>query len=221
MLRNVLLFLLHCYYGLLEKTVRLEVVGLPALLAEMDKGNSPVVACAHNALVPVLLSFKRQPATVVASQSKDGELIAHVLEQRGFEVVRGSSSRGGTAALLRMLEAAERGRTLGITVDGPRGPALIPKKGISLCAAKSSGSPYFAVALPVPGRFFKQSFSVRLGSWDRFLLPLPFCKLKIEFLKIEISNQPRANNTAWRSAFLEKLEELLLQYYGFLAKASK
>ena len=201
---------------MLEKTVRLEVVGLSALLAEMEHGQSPVVACAHNALLPVLLSFERKPATVVASQSKDGELIAHVLEQRGFEVVRGSSSRGGTAALLKMLQASERGRTLGITVDGPRGPALVPKKGVALCAAKSSGSPYYASALPVSGRFLKGSFSVRLGSWDRFLLPLPFCKLKIEFVKIEIANLPRADTPAWRSAFLHELEQRLRQTYQSL-----
>ena len=201
---------------MLEKTVRLEVVGITALLSEMEKGFSPVVACAHNSLLPVLLSFERRPATVVASQSKDGELIAHVLEQRGFEVVRGSSSRGGTAALLKMLEASARGKALGITVDGPRGPALIPKKGVALCASKSSGSPFFAAALPVPGRFFKNSFSVRLGSWDRFLLPLPFCKLKIEFIKIEIQDLPRAETAAWRGAFLSQLEVMLKQTYSFL-----
>jgi len=64
-----------------------------------------------------------QPDTaVLVGLHADGELLTHVHERFGLRVIRGSSSRGGTAALLRMLRDPAAGRHFAITPDGPRGP---------------------------------------------------------------------------------------------------
>lgn len=238
-LRSLLLLIIHCYYWLLEKTVRVEVRGRDAVIAEVAQGRSPIVACAHHALLPCVLSFGRHPATLIASLSKDGELIAHVLEKRNFQVVRGSSSRGGAAALQKLLDASAKGRCIGITFDGPRGPPLVPKKGVAVLAEHSSGSAYFVKIRPRGTRLFPRSFSVLLGSWDRFLLPLPFCRLVAEYVLIPVPKPLRRESendvdddvdggtTAdviaergryadWQSEFLSELERLARAAYGFL-----
>jgi len=59
---------------------------------------------------------------VLISRSKDGQLLADVLAAFGLRCVRGSSSRGGQAALLELKSLLAAGYDIGITPDGPRGP---------------------------------------------------------------------------------------------------
>ena len=102
----------------------------------------------------------------MASRSKDGEVIARWLERNGYVVARGSTSRGGGAALREMVRAMRLGRHGALTVDGPRGPARVVQPGV-VELARLTG----AWILPI-------SFSSRrprfLSSWDRYLVPLPF-----------------------------------------------
>jgi lysophospholipid acyltransferase (LPLAT)-like uncharacterized protein len=101
---------------------------------------------------------------VLISQSRDGELIAQVCRYLGIGVVRGSSTRGGAAALLELLRTNEG--HLAITPDGPRGPRRRVQGGLVFLAART-GLPI----LPVGVGFVR---AWRARSWDRTAVPCPF-----------------------------------------------
>lgn len=151
----------------------------------------------HCHLLPILgRAVWRRPITVMVSRSKDGELIAGTLAAFGVESSRGSSSRGGSAALRGILREAREGKNIVFTPDGPRGPARIAKDGV-IYAAQVSGLPI----LPVSFAARKQKL---LGSWDRMVIPYPFSRSVLAYG--EPMHIPRdADTDAWR----EKLETTL------------
>jgi lysophospholipid acyltransferase (LPLAT)-like uncharacterized protein len=110
---------------------------------------------------------------VLASRSRDGELVAAFARRFGLDVVRGSSSRGGAAALRALVRALRAGHDVAVVPDGPRGPAGRLQAGIITLAA-STGAPIVPMALAArPAR--------RLGSWDRFMVPAPFARCVVVF----------------------------------------
>lgn len=88
-------------------------------------------------------------------------------------MVRGSSSVGGRDALRSLIQSLRSGTTSGTPIDGPRGPSRKAKIGM-IIAARKSGIPLLPVAA-VPSRY------IRLRSWDRTLVPMPFCKIVVVY----------------------------------------
>lgn len=111
------------------------------------------------------------PMTVLTSPSRDGELLAQVMERIGLQAVRGSSKKRGAAALLELRDHARAGRTLIITPDGPRGPVYQLSPGVILLAQKTG--------LPIFRTHVTYSRFRRLSSWDRFFIPWPFSKIEV------------------------------------------
>src|SRR5436190_21852512 len=69
-----------------------------------------ILAFWHHQLLPLLgRSRWKRPIAVMISQSKDGEIIARVLALYGVQSARGSSTRGGAAALRELLREARAG----------------------------------------------------------------------------------------------------------------
>ncbi len=118
---------------------------------------------------------RAQPAKALISLSPDGQFIAKAVALQGFPAVRGSSAnkdkadraKGGTQALRDGLKQLKIG-ALAITPDGPRGPVRQMAEGLPLLA-KLSGAPVLFIGMSC-------SPNIRLNSWDRALLPLPFGK---------------------------------------------
>jgi lysophospholipid acyltransferase (LPLAT)-like uncharacterized protein len=100
----------------------------------------------------------------LASQHADGEIISQVCRHLGAGVVRGSSTRGGSPALLELLQCSRQAHLL-VTPDGPRGPRRHLKLGIILLAS-STGLPIAAAGIG-----FTRAWRAR--SWDRFAVPRP------------------------------------------------
>ena len=177
-IKNKMIFwVLYCYYLLLRKTCRFEGVHLENLMSAFHNASGAIISVAHQSLLATVLFFDGLPATLLASLSKDGEIIANVLKARGFDVVRGSSSKGGSLALAELHKALAEGSVLGITIDGPRGPPCVPKLGTSLLAYEQKKPVYFIEIHPKCGGVLAKlgiPGFVRMGSWDKFLLPLPF-----------------------------------------------
>lgn len=124
----------------------------------------------HGSQLALLFTHRYRGITVMVSRSDDGGLIAGILHSLGFHTVRGSSSRDGARAAVAMCRALKKGCGA-ITPDGPRGPARVPKPGLFAIPARAGAplAPMGVGAWP----------AVRLGSWDRFLIPLPFCRLAV------------------------------------------
>jgi lysophospholipid acyltransferase (LPLAT)-like uncharacterized protein len=128
-----------------------------------------ILAFWHCQLLPLLgRSRWTRPIAVMISQSKDGEIIAGVLALYGVQSARGSSTRGGAAALRELLREARAGKSIVFAPDGPRGPARVVKEGL-IYSAQVSGLPIMPVA-------FAARKKKLLRSWDQMIIPLPFSK---------------------------------------------
>lgn len=119
---------------------------------------------------------ERQEIHALISQSADGEFIARTVEGLGIPSIRGSSkkkndrskNKGGEQAFRDMLRWVKAGNAIAITPDGPRGPAETMDKGAPVLA-QITGAPVLMVGLAAKP-------SLRLGTWDRTLIPLPFSR---------------------------------------------
>ncbi|MBK5259096.1 MAG: DUF374 domain-containing protein [Thermoanaerobaculia bacterium] len=99
----------------------------------------------HAHLLLMLHSRFRKPISVMSSRSRDGEIIAGVFRYYGVGVARGSSTRGGQAALREMIRRARNGSSIVFTPDGPTGPARVAKEGV-IFAAQATGLPIQVIA---------------------------------------------------------------------------
>jgi lysophospholipid acyltransferase (LPLAT)-like uncharacterized protein len=128
----------------------------------------------HNRLLFLPLAIRRflphRQGAALISASRDGAWYVKLVRRFRFDVVRGSSSRKGAAALLRLADYIAAGGDAVITPDGPRGPVYRLGGGIIFLAQKSG-----AHILPM---HLEYSSCWRLRSWDRFILPRPFCKAR-------------------------------------------
>lgn len=161
----------------------------------------------HNRLALCMTEYygyprkRNQTAGLAAmvSASKDGAFLAAILECFGVQPVRGSSSRRGPQALLELTSWAERGYDLAITPDGPRGPRYVVQEGVVVLAQ--------VTGLAVVPASYHLNWKIRLKSWDRFQVPLPFARCEMVFGKpVRV---PREANDAEREALRKKLEEAL------------
>lgn len=105
------------------------------------------------------------PAYCLVSQSKDGEMLANLIEKFGLGVIRGSSNRGGSEAAQEVLDQTAHAHLL-IAPDGPTGPRREVKRGVSYLASWSGKA-----IIPLGIGFTR---AIRLKTWDRTLVPMPF-----------------------------------------------
>ena len=191
---------------LLAGTLRYTVNGGrgPARLPE-----EPVIfALWHNRLglcMEVYESFVRpnhphDHLAALISASKDGALLAAILQAFGVRVVRGSSSRRGAQALLELASWAEGGYDLAVTPDGPRGPRHVVQEGV-LALAQVTG-------LPIVPYSCQLGWKIQVKSWDRFQIPLPFSRCTMIFG--EPIRVPREASEVERAHLREHLQTVLL-----------
>lgn len=130
-----------------------------------------VVAFWHGSMLPIWWAFRGLRPTAMVSASRDGALLAQLLQDWNYRTVRGSSSQGGSAALSDLVRAAHD-HVVMLTPDGPRGPSQEMKPG-AVVAAQRAGVPLLLVAARVSrSKIFDRS-------WDRFVLPLPFATVTL------------------------------------------
>ena len=162
-------FLVFLFVGLWRLTLRLQRVGEENRKALLEAGIPVVHALWHQRMVVPILTEYRLGQVTMASRSRDGEVIAAFLSFWGFRVVRGSTSRGGTPAMLEMIRLMKEGAAVAdLTTDGPLGPARRSKPGV-VALAEAVG----ARILPVGSSASRPRF---LRSWDNYLVPLPFSR---------------------------------------------
>jgi lysophospholipid acyltransferase (LPLAT)-like uncharacterized protein len=165
---------------LLGPTLRLQIIGVAPLLPFWAAGRPVIYAVWHGRILmlPWLNARLRRrhgarAPRVLASRSRDGELMARFAAAFGLEAVRGSSSQGGALALLALAAAVRRGEDVAVVPDGPRGPAGDLQAGVVTLATMT--------AAPVVPLAFAARPARRLGSWDRFVVPLPFARCAAVF----------------------------------------
>lgn len=162
---------------LLGATWRYQVLGRDPRATESreaDSNPAHLAALFHESLLPSAHFFRDRGYSVAVSRSRDGDRIDATLRSLGYGArARGSSSRGGTAALRGLVRLIDSGTTVSVLVDGPRGPARVSKAGI-IALARLTDRPIQPVA-------FSARPAVRLRSWDGSLIPLPFARIVCAF----------------------------------------
>ena len=159
----------------LGATIRWDISSLNKL--EPYLNGSIIFAFWHNRLLlmPYICRrfFKGRRVVVLASRSRDGDYIAEVLKCFPLiTVVRGSTTRGGASAIRAMSTYITQGYDAAITPDGPRGPKYSVQPG-AVALAKLTRRPL------IPATYIV-SRALRLNTWDDFIIPLPFTKIKVE-----------------------------------------
>ncbi len=177
---RALAWLLAAYLRLVYATMRWTREGQEKAEGVWREGGGAIL-CFWHARIPIGLPTwpndgTRQEIHALISQSADGEFIARAVEHIGFPAIRGSSkkkkdpakNKGGEQAFREMLRWVKAGNAVAITPDGPRGPAETMDKGAPVLA-QITGAP-----VPFVGPASKPC--LRLGTWDRTVIPLPFSK---------------------------------------------
>ena len=154
-------------------TIRFEVEDRGKIL-EAPLSERFIGAAWHNRLLLLPFALRRfiphRQGAALISASRDGAWLAKLVHRFGFSVVRGSSSRKGAAAMLQLADVIASGYNVVITPDGPRGPVYRPGGGIILLAQKTG-----ARVVPLN---LEYSRCWRLPSWDKFILPRPFARVR-------------------------------------------
>ncbi len=165
--------LLSLMMKLLCKTLRLSIKDPNQLLTGVWAKPSIFIGW-HNRLLclPYFLPLKcRKNNFALTSQSRDGEYIADYLKTFNYQIIRGSSSRGGMKALIQLKKQIENGSSITIAVDGPRGPKYEVQHGAAWIACKT-GAPIIPLSLNTKKHW-------RLKSWDGTQIPKPFTETEL------------------------------------------
>jgi lysophospholipid acyltransferase (LPLAT)-like uncharacterized protein len=153
------------------------------------EGGPAIIAFWHSriGLAPAAWDHDRgQPIRALISLSPDGQFIADAVARLGFPAIRGSSqkkenpqkAKGGSQALRDALKWLKSGGAVTLTPDGPRGPARQMGEGLAVMA-RMSGAPVLLLSLSCRP-------AIRLNSWDKAMLPLPFGRGAIVWDRVEI-----------------------------------
>ena len=160
--------------SLWSRTLRISFLNkeIPARLTA--EGRNFIYAFWHGRQFLLFYTHRNSHVVIPASESRDGEIQAGILQRFGFDVVRGSSKRKGERALLGMVEALRSGKCVALAVDGPRGPIYEVKQGITYLAGKLN-KPIVPVIMSAKSSWILEKI------WDKYMLPKPFTRCAIMY----------------------------------------
>ena len=155
---------------LLFKSCRIHSFGDDILERSLrENGKKVLGAIWHRNLLYVVYVFSRYRAVIMASRSRDGEIIAQTLKRFGHLAPRGSRNDGGATALLEMTRLIAAGNPGGLALDASTGPPYVAKPGIVRVASDAG-------AVIVPMSWWAEP-CWRLGGWDMTIIPKPFSRI--------------------------------------------
>jgi len=154
---------------LIGRSLRWEVFGWENWEAARKPGKGLIYTFWHREIFSACWFWRKRGIVVMTSQHFDGEYIARIIRKHGYGAARGSSTRGASRALAEMIQCLQKGVDAAFTIDGPRGPRFVAKRG-SVLLSKATGAAIlcFHVAL--------RSAYVFEKSWDIFQIPYPFSR---------------------------------------------
>ncbi len=145
---------------------------MPEAIAQKHKrqGKCMIYAFWHAHILTPSYVGRNLGAKVLISQHRDGEYIAQIVQRLGNDVARGSTTRGGARALLKMIKKIKEERaSLAITPDGPKGPRFVVQSGVIMLGQKTR--------YPIIPVMVYHSKRWEMPSWDGFCIPKPFSKV--------------------------------------------
>ncbi|MDX2129372.1 MAG: DUF374 domain-containing protein [Chloroherpetonaceae bacterium] len=175
-----------------------------------ERGNLPIIfAFWHGKMLTGWLISKkinqkmgRKKGFAVVSLSKDGSMLAGALSALGFDLIRGSSSRGKEEMVHELKTALSEGHTVFITPDGPRGPREIYKYGSFRLASECKASVVFL-------KITHKNCWVLKKSWDQFEIPKPFSTVYVSIKQIsDLEFSSEASLRLFTESFQNEIKSL-------------
>lgn len=170
--QNALKALYSRYVTFCERTIRWDRIGVESVEADIARGVPRILCFWHEQLV--MMPYIRDDwsdhgAGAMVSRHADAQILAEHLRTRiGLEIIEVGTSDVNTGPVREAVRHLRAGKTLAITVDGPLGPARVPKPGALVIAALAG--------LPVTPCAYAVTRSIRLKTWDRMVIPLPWSR---------------------------------------------
>ena len=166
---KVLSYIAWVLISIWSRTIRIQFVEKEIPDRHRAEGNNLIYAFWHGRQFLLFHNHRNTGIVIPASESRDGEIQAGVLQHFGFDVVRGSSKRKGDRALLGLVDGLRKGKNIALAVDGPRGPIYEVKQGITYLAGKLN-KPIIPVSTSA------KRFWILEKIWDKYMLPVPFTR---------------------------------------------
>ncbi|MFH1715251.1 MAG: lysophospholipid acyltransferase family protein [Elusimicrobiota bacterium] len=166
---SIISFFGRCLISFLSRTLRWRAFNTEYYDSIKKSGKNVIFSFWHGRQFLLVFSHRNRGICIMTSLSKDGELQTKILKGFGYNIVRGSSSRGAVGAAREMFKKIKDGLDVAFTVDGPKGPAFDAKMGVIFLAAHSG-----RVIIPVATGSVK--FWVLEKTWDKYRIPVPFSK---------------------------------------------
>jgi len=135
-------------------------------------GQEPVIfACLHRDILPAIIHVRPARPSLLVSGSPDGDILIRTLGATTYGFIRGATGENGQRAFVALRRELEQGRSIGLAVDGPKGPYGVIHEGV-LQLSRLSGTPIVPLRAEV-------SRPIVLGTWDRTVVPRPFSRVQM------------------------------------------
>lgn len=152
-------------WHIMRATVRLpEFAPLPS-----DHNRPLIFACLHRDILMAIMHVRPMRPSLLVSQSPDGDILIRTLGRRNYGFARGATGEDGKRAFVALRRELENGHSIGLAVDGPKGPFGVINEGV-LQLSRLSGAPIVPLRAEA-GR------SLVLGTWDRTVVPHLFSRV--------------------------------------------
>jgi lysophospholipid acyltransferase (LPLAT)-like uncharacterized protein len=152
-------------------TLRWKIEGAERYDRLLTCGRPPILALWHGRILPATLYWRDRGIVAMTSENFDGEWVARLMSRFGFRAARGSTSHGGSRALVQLRRELSHGHAAAFTVDGPRGPARVAQRG-AVWLAGATGFPLLPFHIEADRYWTARS-------WDRALIPRPFSTIAV------------------------------------------
>lgn len=168
--QNALKALYSRYVSFCYRTIRWERLGMESYEADIARGVPRLLCFWHEQLVMMayMRDWSDHGGGAVVSRHADAQILADHMRGLGIEIIEVGTSDVNVGAIRASVRHLRASKTLAITVDGPLGPAREPKAGALVIASLAR--------LPVSPCAYAVSRSIRLRTWDRLIVPLPWCR---------------------------------------------
>ena len=209
---QTLISLIGSFYVLtVYKTSKVNLKNRKKIENLLERNESFIYSFWHDQLLMCPLTWQSNSnIKVLISKHRDGDIIAQLISNLGFEAIRGSThktnkikNKGGLLSARKMIKSLKNGISIGISPDGPKGPRHKVSEGI-LSISRLSKS----VILPV-GIGFKKKWV--LNTWDKFIIPKPFNEITVIWGDPIPAITNEKNNHQFKTKLESKMNNLTAQ----------
>ena len=164
--------LFRFYLWIVRNTSSLEVIGMELIKDACIIGFWHQNCGIMNLVLQEIVPFTKE-ITVLITSAPRGDVIENLVEYFGASGFRIEYNGKGATSLRQIIRKAQDVITVAVAMDGPLGPACIPKK-LPFMIAAYSGKAFVGIDVHC-----ERCFHVP-WRWDKYAIPLPFSKIQAE-----------------------------------------